>query len=219
MGALWIRVLGPLKVIAGGTPVSVGSGKLRIVLETLALRSNSVVAADFLAEAVWDGRPPAQPGPQLQVYVANLRRLLEPDRPKGVPSQRLASKPGGYLLAVVEDELDLLQFRARVAAGESAVQAGDLTGGGEQLRQAVELFTGPACPDLADVELLGPDLDELEEARLDAHQDLIDVELALGRHGTLVGELKRLVQQHPYRERLWAALVLAQYRADRQADA
>jgi predicted ATPase/DNA-binding SARP family transcriptional activator len=219
MSALWIRVLGPLKVIAGGAPVSVGSGKLRIVLEALALRANSVVAADFLAEAVWDGRPPAQPGPQLQVYIANLRRLLEPDRPKGVPSQRLASRPGGYLLAVAEDELDLLQFRARVAAGESAVQAGDLTGGGEQLRQAVELFTGPAFADLADLELLGPDLDELEEARLDAHQDLIDVELALGRHGTLVGELKRLVQQHPYRERLWAALVLAQYRADRQADA
>lgn len=219
MSALWIRALGPLEVVADGAPVPVGSGKLRIVLETLALRANSVVSADFLAEAVWDGRTPAQPGPQLQVYVANLRRLLEPDRRKGVASRRLESRPGGYLLTVAEDELDLLQFREHVAAGESAVQAGDLSGGAERLRQAVELFTGPAFPDLADVELLGPDLDALEEARLDAHQDLIDVELALGRHGAVVGELQRLVQQHPYRERLWASLVLALYRSDRQADA
>ncbi|WP_426225037.1 BTAD domain-containing putative transcriptional regulator [Pseudarthrobacter sp. DSP2-3-2b1] len=219
MSALWIKALGPLEVIADGTPVAVSSGKPRIVLETLALRANSVVAADFLAEAVWDGRPPAQPGPQLQVYVANLRRLLEPDRLKGAASRRLASRPGGYQLTVAEDELDLLQFREHVTAGESAVAAGDLAGGEDHLRQAIELFTGPAFPDLADIELLGPDLDELEEARLDAHQDLIDVELALGRHGTLVGELQRLVQQHPFRERLWAALVLAEYRADRQAGA
>ncbi|WP_193340315.1 BTAD domain-containing putative transcriptional regulator [Pseudarthrobacter sp. AB1] len=219
MGALWIRTLGPLEVVADGAPVIVGRGKLRIVLECLALRANSVVSTDFLTEAVWDGRPPARPGLQLQVYAANLRRLLQPDRSKGVATQRLASRPGGYLLTVTEDELDLLQFREHVTAGELAVQAGDLAGGTEYLRQAVELFKGAAFPDLADVELLRPDLDALEEARLDAHQDLIDVELALGRHGTLVGELQRLVSRHPYRERLWASLALALYRSDRQADA
>ncbi|MCP8999096.1 winged helix-turn-helix domain-containing protein [Pseudarthrobacter sp. RMG13] len=219
MGALWIRTLGPLEVVADGAPVIVGSRKLRIVLECLALRANSVVSTDFLAEAVWDGRPPAQPGPQLQVYVANLRRLLQPDRSRGIAAQRLASRPGGYVLTAAEDELDLLQFRENVTAGELAVQAGDLAGGTELLRQAVELFKGAAFPDLADVELLRPDLDALEEARLDAHQDLIDVELAMGRHGTLVGELQRLVSRHAYRERLWASLVLALYRSDRQADA
>ncbi|MDR7161302.1 BTAD domain-containing putative transcriptional regulator [Arthrobacter sp. BE255] len=219
MGALWIRTLGPLQVVADGAPVGMGSGKLRIVLACLALRANSVVGTDFLAEAVWDGHPPAQPGPQLQVYVANLRRLLDPHRSKRVASQRLASRPGGYVLIATADELDLLQFREHVAAGELAVQAGNLEGGADSLRQAVELFQGPAFPDLADVELLGPDLDGLDEARLDAYQDLFDVELALGRHSALMGELQRLVQEHPYRERLWAALVLALYRSDRQADA
>ena len=55
MGALWIRTLGPLQVVADGEPVGVGSGKLRIVLACLALRANSVVGTDFLAEAVWGG--------------------------------------------------------------------------------------------------------------------------------------------------------------------
>ncbi|TNB74269.1 hypothetical protein FHJ30_06155 [Arthrobacter sp. BB-1] len=219
MSALWIRVLGPLQVIADGAQVPVSSRNLRIVLECLALRANSVVAADFLAEVIWDSHPPAHPGPQLQVYAANLRNLLEPNRPKGVASHRLASKPGGYLLAAADDELDLLQFRAHVAAGERAVEAGELASGAVRLRQALDLFVRPAFPDLADVELLDPDLEELEEARLGTYQDLFDVELALGRHATLVPELQRLVSQHPFRERLWASLVLALYRSDRQADA
>lgn len=219
MSALWIRALGPLQVIVDGVQVPASGRNLRIVLECLALRANSVVAADFLAEVIWDGRPPAHPGAQLQVYVANLRNLLEPNRSKGVASHRLASRPGGYLLAVAEDELDLLQFRGHIAAGQRAVEAGELASGAVRLRQALELFACPAFPDLADVELLVPDLEGLEEARLDTYQDLCDVELALGRHATLVGELQRLVAQHPFRERLWASLVLALYRSDRQADA
>ncbi|MCO4274563.1 tetratricopeptide repeat protein [Pseudarthrobacter sp. HLT3-5] len=219
MGALWIRALGPLEVVAGGTPVAVRAAQQRIVLACLALRANSVVTHDFLVESLWSGNPPAKPGAQLQVYVANLRNMLDPDRSKGAASLRLASRSGGYVLTIAEDELDLLQFREHIAAGELAVQAGDLAGGAESLRQAVELFRGHAFPDLADIELFRPELDELEDRRLDAYQDLAEVELALGRHGRLVGELQTLAAQHPYRERLWASLVLALYRSDRQADA
>src|SRR6476620_9388285 len=106
MCALAIRALGPLEVVVDGTSIAVGAGQQRIVLECLALRANSVVTSDFLVEAVWAGTPPAKPGPQLQVYVANLRRVLEPGRPKGVPSRRLASQSGGYVLTVTEEELD-----------------------------------------------------------------------------------------------------------------
>lgn len=219
MSALWIRALGALEVVVGAAPVAVGAAQQRIVLECLALRANSVVTSDFLVEAVWADHPPAKPGPQLQVYIANLRRMLDPDRSKGVASQRLASRSGGYVLNVAEDELDLLRFRALVAAGEFAVQAADLAAGADCLREAVELFRGPAFPDLVDIELFRPGLDELEESRLDVYQDLIEVELALGRHGTLVGELQSLVARQPYRERLWASLVLALYRSDRQAEA
>lgn len=129
VSALWIRALGPLEVVVDGTPVAVGAAQQRIVLECLALRANAVVTSDFLVQALWADNPPTKPGPQLQVYVANLRRMLDPDRSKGVASQRLASRSGGYVLTVMEEELDLLQFREQVAAGELAVQAGDLVGG------------------------------------------------------------------------------------------
>ncbi|WP_311380755.1 BTAD domain-containing putative transcriptional regulator [Arthrobacter sp. ISL-28] len=134
-------------------------------------------------------------------------------------SQRLASRSGGYVLTLKEDELDLLRFREEVAAGGQAVQDGNLLEGADCLRQAVQLFRGPAFPDLADMEVFRPELDELEESRLDVYQDLIEIDLTLGRHRALVGELLSLVALNPYRERLWASLVLALYRSDRQADA
>lgn len=219
MTTLWIRALGPLEVVADGVPVALGAAQQRIVLECLALRANTVVSTDFLAEAVWGSNPPAKPGPQLQVYVANLRRVLDANRPKGEPSTRVVSRLGGYVLAATSNELDLLRFREHVVAGGMEVQAGDLVQAAEILRDAVGLFGKAVFPDLADLELFRPELDALEEARLDVYQDLIDIELALGRQTALVGELQSLVAQQPYRERLWASLVLALYRSDRQADA
>jgi predicted ATPase/DNA-binding SARP family transcriptional activator len=190
-----------------------------VVLECLALRANSIVTSDLLVEAIWAEHLPATPAAQLQVYVANLRRVLNPNRSKKAASERLASRSGGYLLTATEEELDLLRFREQVATGELAVQSGDLVAGADALRLAVELFEGQAFPDLADLELFRPELEELEEARLKVQQDLVEVELALGRHGSLVGELQSLLAQQPYRERLWAFLVVALYRCDRQADA
>jgi DNA-binding NarL/FixJ family response regulator len=49
--------------------------------------------------------------------------------------------------------------------------------------------------------------------------DRIDCDLALGRHEDVLGELQVLVGEHPLRERLRAQLILALYRADRQAEA
>ena len=47
----------------------------------------------------------------------------------------------------------------------------------------------------------------------------IETDLALGREAEIVDELERLVEVHPYRERFWQQLMLALYRAERQADA
>ena len=80
------------------------------MLALLALRANAVVAVDALVEAVWGQRPPARPESVLQVYVANLRRALEPDRKAGA-SQRIVSGAGGYRLALSSAESDHLSLR------------------------------------------------------------------------------------------------------------
>jgi class 3 adenylate cyclase/tetratricopeptide (TPR) repeat protein len=59
----------------------------------------------------------------------------------------------------------------------------------------------------------------LEEMRVAALEDLVEAKLALGREAEVIGQLEALTEEYPYRERLRAQLMLALYRADRQADA
>ena len=61
----------------------------------------------------------------------------------------------------------------------------------------------------------------LADLRLAALEQRVDLDLALirGHHSALVTELEALTAEHPYRERFHAQLMLALYRAGRQADA
>src|SRR5262249_38588392 len=59
----------------------------------------------------------------------------------------------------------------------------------------------------------------LDELRLVAIEERIEADLDLGAHGTVIGELESLVQAHPLRETFRRQLMLALYRAGRQAEA
>jgi predicted ATPase len=59
----------------------------------------------------------------------------------------------------------------------------------------------------------------LDELRLNALEERIDADLALGRHATLVAELTGLLSSNPTRERVAGQLMLALHRSDRSADA
>ena len=59
----------------------------------------------------------------------------------------------------------------------------------------------------------------LEELRAAARADLIDAELELGRQAELVPELEATIAERPFDERPRGQLMLALYRAGRQADA
>src|SRR2546428_505562 len=61
--------------------------------------------------------------------------------------------------------------------------------------------------------------ESLAEARMAALETRIDADLALGREDELVPELQALVREYPLRERLRGQLMLALYRAGRQAEA
>jgi predicted ATPase len=83
----------------------------------------------------------------------------------------------------------------------------------------VSLFEDPIFPDLADAEAFRADVAEVGDRRLSAYQDLVDLELVLGRHVSVLPELRAQLSRHPFSERLWAAMVLGLYRSGRQADA
>ena len=219
MAELGVRALGPLDMRVDGLPVRLGGAKQRRVLACLVLRANTTVSGDGLAQALWGDDRPARSQAVLQVYVANLRRLVEPGRDRGAPSRRIFRQVGGYRMILTGHELDLLQFRDGAAAGRAAAANGDLAEAAGLLRRAVTLFRGPAFPDLMDADAFRAEVDEIEESHVRVYQELVELELQLGRHTELVAELQSAVRRHPYRERLRASLALALYRSDRQADA
>ncbi|HZD70994.1 MAG TPA: BTAD domain-containing putative transcriptional regulator, partial [Actinomycetes bacterium] len=87
------------------------------------------------------------------------------------------------------------------------------------LQEALGLWRGPALADVAYESWAQEEITRLEEIRLGAIEDELDAQLALGRHAEVLGRLGTLVEEHPLRERLPAQLMLALYRAGRQAEA
>lgn len=215
----FVRILGPLSVELGGRAAPLGGRLRRALLADFALHANEVISMDRLVEDMWGDHPPIDPVNTIQVYIGQLRRLLEPGRARRAAARILVSLPPGYQLTVDENGLDALAFEAAVGVGRTALAAGDLTGAAGTLRTALALWRGDALPEFADAAFARVELARLREMRLAALEDRIDADLALGSRGELVSELEALTASEPFRERLWELRLLALYRADRQADA
>ena len=218
--AVEFRILGPLEVLDdSGRPLALGGPKQRALLAVLLLDAGAVVSADRLIEELWGEDPPGGARGVLQVYVANLRKLLEPGRSTGAAPTLLLTQPPGYRLDPGGHRFDLATFRRLAAAGKARAEGGDPQGAAEALTEALALWRGPVLSDLA----VGLDtqgaLAQLEEQRLATLEQRVEVELTLGRHRDLVGELEALVAAHPLREQLWSLLIVALYRCQRQAEA
>ena len=89
----------------------------------------------------------------------------------------------------------------------------------ELAAQAGALFRGDPLADFRFEQFAQLEIARLEELRLSAKEEWIAARLELGSDHQLVSELVELVSANPLRERLRAQLMLALYRAGRQADA
>jgi predicted ATPase/DNA-binding SARP family transcriptional activator len=206
------RVLGSLEVVVGGEPLRLGTPRQRTTLGLLLVRAGEVASRDRLVEELWDGDPPSTAVHTLQGYIYRLRRVLGPD------AWRLVTRAPGYQLKVSAGELDAQRFQDLAADGRRALVRGEPRAAADLLAAALDLWRGPLLADLSDVAALEPERARLEALRLTAMEDRVEAVLALGGHVALIGELERLVSDHPFRERLWGQLMLALYRSGRQAD-
>ncbi len=212
------RVLGPLELRDGeGRLVRLGAPKQRTLLAVLLLHANRAVGVDLLVEALWGERPPALAIGGLRTYVSGLRRRLGMGEAAGAP--RIAALPGGYRLAVAAEELDLLVFERFASQGQRALADGETALAAAQLGRALGLWRGRAFEDVPLGGGLSGELARLHERRLVVVEEWVEACLALGRHGGLVPELRRLAMAEPLRERLWGQWMLALYRSGRQAEA
>ncbi|MFI7699229.1 BTAD domain-containing putative transcriptional regulator [Nonomuraea sp. NPDC049480] len=212
------QVLGPIEVLdVGGDPVQLGGQKQRALLGLLLAARGRVVSVAHLVDELWGDDPPPKVLASVQSYVANLRRVLEPDRPARAPARILITRPPGY--AVAAASIDCAEFERLTSAAHEA-RATDPAHAVALLRAAAGLWRGEPYADVASAAPgLAAEAARLDELRLLATEDRFRAELALGVHARLVGEIEQLVAAHPLREAAWGLLAVALYRSQRQGEA
>ena len=208
------RILGPLEVLDGERVLDVGGGKQRSVLALLLLHANEVVSSDRLIDGLWPNEPPPSAAKIIQVHVSRLRKALD-----GAGEEVLLTRGHGYVLRIQPGQFDRDRFRGLLEEGRAALAADDPAKAAETLRDALALWRGPPLAEFAYDSFAQEEIAGLEELHLAALEERIEADLALGRHDAVVQELEQLVRRHPLRERLRGQLMLALYRAGRQAEA
>ena len=213
------RILGPLEVRNNGESLALGGAKQRSLLAMLLLNANEVVSTDRLIDELWGAEAPETASKALQVHVSQLRKVLEPEREAGRAGRLLVTHAPGYVLKISGEQLDRNRFERLVAEGRKALSRGDPDTAATKLDHALALWRGPPLGDFAYANFAQREISRLEELRLSALEDRFQAELDRGRHAEVIGELERLVADEPLRERPRAQLMLALYRAGRQAEA
>jgi DNA-binding SARP family transcriptional activator/DNA-binding beta-propeller fold protein YncE len=205
------QILGPISVRMNGSELALGGPKQRVLLAALLLAAGEIVSRDRLVEALWGAEAPPSAHRSLDSHVSRLRRVLGPDR--------LAREAPGYVLRLGTGELDLQCFEDLVRDARAVTASGNPAAAAQALHAAFSMWRGPALADILYEPFAALESQRLEEQRLAALEDRIDAELALGRGSELVAELQGTVRAHPWRERLAGQLMIALYRAGRQAEA
>ncbi|MFI1913353.1 BTAD domain-containing putative transcriptional regulator [Nocardia sp. NPDC020380] len=205
---LQFELFGPLTVRHNGHIIEIPRAKHRVVLATLLLQANRVITAEELIQQLWGSNPPATARKTLQGYIARLRKALG--------AERLVSRSAGYAIVVAADQVDLGRFDTLLDRAEQATEPHDRA---RLLRAAMSESRGTPLVDISSDYLKQGDGAALVERWLNATEQWAEAEMAVGRHADVLPRLRSLVSEHPFRESAWRQLMVALFRAGRQADA
>lgn len=206
-----ISVLGPLEVHGALGAIEIAAPKQRAVLTVLALRAGRPVGLAELMDGVWGDEAPPTAARSLQSHISRLRSAVGRDV--------VRSEPGGYVLALSPDSVDVTRFEALVAEGTRNAQEERWEAAAKALAAAGELWRGEALAELGDGALAASALARLTELREAAEEQCAEAVLRSGRATDALAELEALTKRAPLRERRWELLVEALYVTGRQADA
>ena len=208
-----IGLLGELEVLDDQErAVVVAGAKLRALLAVLALHTGRVVSTDLLVDALWGADPPAGVRNGLQGLASKLRRALG-------SADLVAMRGDGYAVELPAAAVDVHRYEQLVSAGHAAAAGGELDRAVTLLAEADRLWRGDPLADFTYEDFAAAPIARLSEMRVAAIEERLDLELQLGRHLGVIVQLEELVSAHPLRERPRGLLMVALYRAGRQADA
>ncbi|WP_308194348.1 AfsR/SARP family transcriptional regulator [Micromonospora salmantinae] len=208
------NILGPLNLMADGQSRHIKGRRQQVILAMLLQAANKVAPITRLVDAVWADNPPSTARSQVQIGISALRRTL---KEAGFGDIIVTQSPG-YLIRVADDQLDATVFEAHVEEARRLVGLGQPEAAISAYRRALALTQGPALADI-DSPLVQATANRLDEQRIVTHEECIELELALGRHNSVIAELGELVAEYPLRERLRAQQMVALSRAGRPGEA
>jgi predicted ATPase/DNA-binding SARP family transcriptional activator len=201
-----IEVLGPIRVVDGAGRDLTPDGVLqRRLLALLVLHRGRVVSTDVAIEALWPVHAPRDPVAALHNHVFRLRR--------GLPEGTIESIGDGYRLVPSGIDLDAHELAETLTAGEGGTAALAV------IDAALERWSGPAYPELDDLDDGRIESMRLDELRARAREARAECHLATGEIDGLVTELAALVDAEPLRERPRALLMAVLARAGRRVEA
>ncbi|GGT20903.1 hypothetical protein GCM10010286_53090 [Streptomyces toxytricini] len=202
-------LLGPVQVHQGALTLPLGPPQQRAVLAMLLCRHNTVVGTGELVDGLWGEAPPHTAVGTVRSYVYRLRRIL---------GARITTHGQGYRLRLGHGELDLCRFEDLVAEARGAAADGNPAAGRDGLAEGLALWRGTPLAGLP-----GPQAriqrERLAELRLSVLVERIELDVLLGRHARLVGELTGLCAEHPRNDRLRALLDTVLERSGRGREA
>lgn len=198
-----------------GDEVGIGGSRQRRLMAMLLIHRNAVVSVDRLADVVFEGAPTPAASTTLRSYVARTRRVVNGNG----SGPTVVTQAPGYVLRLPDEVFDVACFERLVATGGSRLSHDDPAAASSALREALALWRGDAYAEFADEDWVRPEAQRLAELRLVAQERLIEAELASGRAAEMIPEIESLTREHSLRESFRAQLMIALYRAGRQADA
>ncbi|MFF7249056.1 BTAD domain-containing putative transcriptional regulator [Embleya sp. NPDC008237] len=215
---VYLRVLGPFEAEVHDVTVPLGGPRQRAVLALLVAARGRVVSIDRMIEDLWRGEPPAQAVTSLQAYVSNLRRLLEPGRPRRAPATILVSAAPGYALRLPDDAVDAWRFEGLLRSARERAET-DPARARTLVEAALALWRGPAFAAASDEPWALAEAARLSELQLSARELHIAAGLRSGAAAGAAADAERLTREAPLREEGWRLHALALWADNRQADA
>ena len=197
------QLLGDLQASHEGRRIALGGHRQRCVLAVLLLDPGRVVPVDRIVARAWPADSPETAAELVTSYVSRLRKTLG-----GTGQIDLVSRRPGYLAQIDRELIDAHRFSRMVRQARRDREGLDSERAAARLRGALDLWHGSALADL-DSPWFANQRSRLEQARLDAFEDLVEIELSADRAGDIIAQARDMAEAHPERERLSALTVRA----------
>jgi DNA-binding SARP family transcriptional activator len=214
-----VQILGPLRVLREGAELDLGTWKQRVLLAVLVGAGGETVSVDRLVDEVWREDPPPRAIASLQVYVSNLRRVLEPERAPRAAAQVLVTRPPGYALVLGPGRLDAACFATEAQEVHRHLNDGEFERAYDLAGESLQRWRGDVLADLTDEPVAQRERPRWTELRLALVENRLHAAVELGLQATAIADLEAFVTANPLRERALGLLLRALYLAGRPVEA